>query len=305
VAFGMTVRLGVIGVSPGNGHPYSWSAICNGYSPEAMRDCGFPVIPEYLARQDWPAARLPGVSVTHVWTEDPQQSRHIARAALIDHVVDRREDMIGVIDGLLLARDDAQNHLTFAEPFLRAGLPVYVDKPVALSLADFHALHTLEQYEGQIFSCSALRFSDDLRLSGMERSSIGDIRFISGTVPKQWDTYAVHLIDPLLTHLITGQGAAPRLLNSVPYPKGRRSVLLDFPKGPLVNLVALGQSKGPISFRLYGDVSWCEKEFKEAFSAFRAALTAFVRAISAPPQPGGTLFNRRVVEIIEMGREHG
>jgi hypothetical protein len=27
----MTVRLGIIGASPGNGHPYSWSAFFNGY----------------------------------------------------------------------------------------------------------------------------------------------------------------------------------------------------------------------------------------------------------------------------------
>ena len=30
------IRLGVIGMTEGNGHPYSWSAILNGYDRERM-----------------------------------------------------------------------------------------------------------------------------------------------------------------------------------------------------------------------------------------------------------------------------
>ena len=41
------LRLGIIGISEGNGHPYSWSAIFNGYNHEYAQDCPFPVIPDY------------------------------------------------------------------------------------------------------------------------------------------------------------------------------------------------------------------------------------------------------------------
>ena len=35
------VKIGVIGMSPGNGHPYSWSAIINGdYNEKAMQKQG-------------------------------------------------------------------------------------------------------------------------------------------------------------------------------------------------------------------------------------------------------------------------
>ena len=98
--------LGVIGMSDGNGHPYSWSAICNGYSPIEMATCGFPVISEYLSKRAWPEARLPNVEVSHVWTQDPVISRKIARSALIPNIVEMPEKMIGEVDGILLARDD-------------------------------------------------------------------------------------------------------------------------------------------------------------------------------------------------------
>ena len=37
------LRLGVVGLSEGNGHPYSWSAIFNGCDMTYMKACGFPV----------------------------------------------------------------------------------------------------------------------------------------------------------------------------------------------------------------------------------------------------------------------
>ena len=77
------IKLGVIGFSKGNGHPYSWSAICNGYNPEHMSSCGFPDICNYLAKRSWPHDGLNDVSVTHVWCDKREQADHIAKAANI------------------------------------------------------------------------------------------------------------------------------------------------------------------------------------------------------------------------------
>ncbi len=165
----MTLKLGVIGLSEGNGHPYSWSAIFNGYDLEAMEHCGYPVIPRYLERQSWPECRIDGAEVVAIWTQDIEQSKHIAKAAHIKEVVENYSDMIGKVDAVLLARDDAENHLKYAEPFLRAGLPIYIDKPIAVSVAALDKLYSLQQYNGQIFTCSALRYSQELMLSEADK----------------------------------------------------------------------------------------------------------------------------------------
>ena len=141
------IRLGVIGISDGNGHPYSWSAICNGYSPMEMASCKFPVIPQYLSKQSWPEASISDVQVSHVWTQDHLISNKIAKAALISNIVRIPEEMIGKIDGLLLARDDAENHLNIVAPFLKAGIPVFIDKPIALNIDSLDAIYDLEKYE--------------------------------------------------------------------------------------------------------------------------------------------------------------
>ena len=300
----MTLRLGLIGLSEGNGHPYSWSAICNGYDPEEMKDCGFPVIPEYLSQQDWPSARLPGVQVTHVWTQEPTLSRQIARAARIDHVVQRPEQMLGAIDAILLARDDAENHRKLAAPFIEAGLPVYVDKPVALSLAEFDALHALQRFPGQIFSCSALRYAHELRISEDERAEIGPLRFISASTPKFWDTYSVHLIDPLLAHMLPQELGTPEL-RSLLELRGSGTLLAVVWEHEqiLVTLTAFGASvKGPLAFRLHGEYGWTEKVFTDTFSAFRASLADFVGGIGTVGDFTHSSLNRRIVEVVEMGR---
>ena len=296
----MTLRMGIIGLSPGNGHPYSWSAICNGYNAEAMVACGFPAIPDYLARHSWPEDQLTGARVTHVWTQDEAESHKIALASRIDTVSRKPEDMIGEIDALLLARDDAQNHLSFADPFLRAGLPVYIDKPVALSEAGFDALNALQCYPGQIFSCSALRFAPELQLDADAAARIGPIRLVQGATPKYWETYAIHLIDPLLT--ILGHAAQPERLFGGPVGANGRLLALRWPdSGPDVHLMATGSLPSPLHLRIVGETGEAVLAFHDSFTAFKTALAEFVASVNGGGSRLPADFNRRAVQIIEMG----
>ena len=77
------IRLGVIGLSSGNGHPYSWPAIFNGYDPVAMEGCGFPIIPRYLEKQQFPKDAIAEAKVTHVWAQDKKIASNIAKASLL------------------------------------------------------------------------------------------------------------------------------------------------------------------------------------------------------------------------------
>jgi len=185
-------------MSKGNGHPYSWSAIFNGYDQKVMADCPFPVIPSYLSRQKFPQDSIKGARVTHIWTQSRMVSEYIAAASLIEHVVDDYCTMIGQVDGVLLARDDAENHLQMSRPFLEAGLPVFIDKPIALNRHDLDAILALEQYPGQVFSCSAIRYAQELQVTHDDQEQLGTIRFVYACTPKEWNTYAVHIIEPVM-----------------------------------------------------------------------------------------------------------
>lgn len=271
----MTIRLGVIGLSPGNGHPYSWSAICNGYDREAMEHCGFPVIPRYLEERSFPTDQISGVQVTHVWAQHVEQAVAIAKAALIPNVVDHYTDMIGQVDAILLARDDAENHLEMSRPFLQAGLPIYVDKPLALSRREADEMLNLQRYEGQLFSCSALKYAPELIPGTEELQSLGKIRYIHGFTPKYWNTYAVHLIDPVLRLLGYSEPRETRVIHA-----GDQTLLTALHEtGVAIQLCALGNSACPIDITVVGESSMLKFRFKDSFTAFRAALQDFVDGI--------------------------
>lgn len=299
----MKLKLGVIGLSDGNGHPFSWGAIFNGYNPDAMENCGFPVIPRYLEQQKWPESQIDDAEVIAVWTQDKKISNQIAEAVNIAHVVSRPEDMIGLVDAVLLARDDAENHLRYAAEFLKAGLPIYIDKPVALSIDSFEKLYDLEQYPGQIFTCSALRYSGELTLSVEDFHSIGEIRNVVAYTPKSWDKYAVHIIEPVLNML--PRGDRPLSFHggksSMPVNGDSGSLIIRWASGIETAFFATGDGMTPITIRVLGNKGYIDLNFSDSFSAFKAALQAFVHGIRNKEIASPKAFNEIVVQIIERG----
>lgn len=298
----MTLNLGIIGLSDGNGHPYSWGAIFNGYQQDAMESCGFPAIPRYLEKQKWPESRISNANITSVWTQNPELTKKVAKAALIPDVVQKPEDMIGNIDGLLLARDDAENHLKYAKPFLNAGIPIYIDKPIALSKEDLEALYALEQYPGQIFTCSALRYSNELKLSPDEKVNVGEIRQIIATTPKSWDKYAVHIIEPVLNLLTEGDRPLHYSCSRDHGASTGTALSVAWESGIQTSFWATGDDVTAITLRVCGTKSWKELTFLDSFSAFKKALETFVTGIENKTIESPENYNARVVEIIEQGR---
>jgi predicted dehydrogenase len=291
--------LGLIGMSPENGHPYSWSAICNGYDKDLMEDCGFPVIPRYLEKQIYPDNFIHEAKVTHIWTQDKELSKHIAKASKIACTVTDFEDLIGSVDAVLLARDDAENHFHFAKPFLEAGIPIYIDKPLALSVSEANNLLGLQSYSGQIFSCSALSYADELVPDSSELASVGEIRSIVGFTPKGWDKYAVHIIDPLLGLLSDDEE-----VNQVSRWEagGRTSLHVQFSSGIDAQITAFGDCVVPITLRVIGTAGCIDLKFSDSFQCFKNALQDFIASAREGKSRISVSRMLRVVSLIEMGR---
>lgn len=293
------LKLGVIGLSPGNGHPYSWSAIFNGYNPEKMENCGFPVIPRYLEKQQFPRDLIAEAKVTHVWAQEIKIASHIAQAALIEQVVDHYTDMIGQVDGILLARDDAETHIEFAAPFLDAGIPIYIDKPLALTVADARKILGMQKYPGQVFSCSALRYAKEFQLTDLEIAKLGTLRHIHAIVPKDWDKYAVHVIEPLLM-LMKERGTIVR--TQVWQNSGAITLAVQYSQNLQVLISTMGASSAPLTLRVMGDLGWKDLFFQDTFFAFKSALFEFVQGIVHHEVRTDPEFMLEVVGLIEAGR---
>ena len=101
----MKIKAGIIGISTGNGHPYSFSAIVNGYNEKEMSKCRFEVIPKYL--QLYKNKPLnDNFRITHLWTQNKKESSQIAKSAKIPNISNSIKELVRNVDCIIFARDD-------------------------------------------------------------------------------------------------------------------------------------------------------------------------------------------------------
>lgn len=78
-------------------------------------------------------------------------------------LVDHPERMIGRIDAVLVLSLQGDRHTEAARPFLEAGVPTYIDKPITCNLVELDNLIGLARRNRTlVWSSSAARFADDL-----------------------------------------------------------------------------------------------------------------------------------------------
>lgn len=293
------IRLGIIGLSEGNGHPYSWSAIFNGYNSEYMKSCPYPVIFEYLLKQTFPDDCIKGAKVTHIWTQDKHTSETVAKSSNIPNIVDNYIDLIGKVDAILLARDDAENHYEIAKPFIEARLPIYIDKPLALSINEANLIYNLEKFQGQIFTCSAISYAKEFKLSEEILKEIGDILYIDACVMKDWDKYSIHIIEPVLKILDKNDKIKDITANSF---NKKYSVTVNWESGVITNFKTLSNCKCPIKITIYGTSGYKELLFNDTFAAFKSALQDFIDIVNNKKLNMSKELTIKAIEIIDRGR---
>ena len=269
------LELGIMGMSEGNGHPYSWSAIINGdFDRPAMEQCGFPVIPRYL-ETNRDTLGIEGAKVTHVWTQDRSISEHIAAASGIRTIVDRAEDMIGRVDAVILARDDPENHVSMAKPFLDAGLPIFIDKPLAITAGD---LDYFSRQNGQgklIMSCSSMRYAAEVRTLRTEMASLGKIELATVIGTKDWIRYGIHMLEALFALLDDPKAVSVQHIGEA----GKDIVLVRLENGLLATVHLIEDIYPTFQLSLFGRDGWQQTEIKNSYAMFRENLTEFIRSV--------------------------
>ena len=272
------IRLAMLGMIEGNGHPYSWSGIINGYSPEEMARCPYAAIPAYMGRQPLDSVRIPGARVTHIWTDDPADAPKVAAASLIDNVVTRPEDVIGQVDAVVIATDDGTDHVRRARPFVEAGLPVFVDKPMAVSLDELRQFVQWHRAGRILLSTSGMRYAPEMRA---DFSALGDLRWITSFTCKTWERYGIHAlegVEPLI---------GPGFLTVTTLGGENGDVVhLTHHSGVRVTLGALHDAYGSFgAVHLYGTKGELALKLTDTYQAFRGQLVAWIDMLRTGRRP--------------------
>lgn len=269
------IKLGIIGMSAGNAHPYSWSSIINGkFDGNEITRIGYPAVADYLeANKD--TLGISDANVTHVWTQDKRISRSIASSSGIDQVAEKIEDMIGEVDAVLLSRDDPENHKAMAKPFIDAGVPLFIDKPIASNMKDLEYF-SKEYAKGKfIMSCSSMRYANECRSAKSGLKALGGLELITAVGKKDWTKYGVHMLEAIFALLDDPKPSKVQAAGK----EGKVIVCVEFEGGLLATLHLFMDIAGTFQISVFGQSGWRLIDIKNSYSMFRDNIIEFIRSV--------------------------
>jgi predicted dehydrogenase len=114
---------------------------------------------------------------TCIWGLDERRTCEVAALAAIDEVVATPEAMIGKVDVVFVEDRHGGLHAEHALPFLERGTPVFVDKPLAMSLTDCGRMIRAANASGAwLASFSSLRTCGSTQSLAAQVDTLGAIR---------------------------------------------------------------------------------------------------------------------------------
>jgi len=276
------IRIAMLGMVDGNGHPYSWSAMFNNYNKEEMAKCPFPAIPAYLNKEPLSSFGIQGAKVTHVWTDDPADAIKVSKASLIPNVVERPEDVIGKVDAVIVATDKGNEHVERCKPFVEAGLPIFVDKPLADNIHDLKIFNNWVKDGAHIMSSSSMRYCKEFMPYMQSVNNLGEIRFASISTPKSWERYGMHALESI--YPILGPGFIS--VQNSGGTKDKNIVRLTHKSGAEVIVVAIYDMYGSFGvLQLLGTAGFEQAHSSDSFFSFKAQLADYVGYLKTGIRP--------------------
>lgn len=139
------------------------------------------------------------------------------------------DEMVEVVDAAMVLGQNWDRHLERARPFIEAGKPVYIDKPIVGRLRDVEELAALAEGGAPIMGGSSMRYAQPLLDLRARRHELGPILSAYASGPGDFLNYGCHIAEMVAGFFGRGAGA-------VSYIGGQGSdlLLLEQRHGPPV-----------------------------------------------------------------------
>ncbi|MGC8834901.1 MAG: Gfo/Idh/MocA family protein, partial [Armatimonadota bacterium] len=237
------LKIGIVGGAK-SWHAKSFSEMFNGYNEDLARQHNFPLY----------KTRLEEARVTHIWDPDKASAELIAEICGIDNVLSDMEEMLGQVDGVIIADDTSMKHQKRAVPFLKAGLPTFVDKPLSPSIEEAEELIRLAGANNAPFmSCSALRYAKEVEEFLVAKGEIGEILTGNSICSGDLIFYGIHALEQLYVCI----GAGIKCVQNVG-EEGRDTVVITKEDRRKFILSVYKEIPYLFQMNLYGTKGWRE-----------------------------------------------
>ena len=295
----MVKSIGIIGLSEGNGHPFSYSSIINGYSDEGLAASGWPGIYEYVRRRHALGIRTRGLE-DHARLDSGSGIHE--EGCVLPVAFPTASATIGNLWARWMPSSSpamtTKPIFRWHWPFLEAGLPVFVDKPLSLEVSELRAFKPYLE-KGQLMSCSGMRYSRELDEPRADLAAYGRLKLIRGAIVLSWEKYGVHLLEAILA-ITPARPVSVRML-----PAEHASAVVRLDDGVLIQIDALGECARTFHIEIFGTQRTGAFDITDNFSMFRRMLWQFAESIrtgrpAIPPER--TLEIMRVLIAGRMAR---
>ena len=271
-----TMRIGIIGLD--TSHVIAFTKLLNAEAPQPpFEGCRVVVAyPKGSPDIESSVSRVPG------YTEEIQK--------LGVEIVDTIDELVSRVDAVLLETNDGRPHLEQVLPVLKAGKPVFVDKPIAASLVDAIAiLEAARHYETPCFSSSSLRWM--AQAQEVRRGEYGAVVGADTYSPCSLEAthpdlywYGIHGVEGLFTVMGTGLKTVTRAST-----ENFEQVTGVWEDGRIGTFRGLRAGK-----RGYGGTAYCEKKTialgpHAGYQPLVESIVHFFRTDEAPVDPEETL----------------
>jgi len=264
------LRIGIVG-GAGAWHARSFSEMFNGYDEAKASKHGYPIY----------KARVEGGRVTHVWDEDEGQARSLADICKIDNVASNMREIIGVVDGVIIADDTTMKHQKRASQFLRAGIPTMIDKPLSPDLDEAAGLVALaREHKAPLMSCSALRYAREVVEFKKAMGGLGEIMTGNSICSGDLIYYGIHALEQL--YVVVGPGI--RSVQNVG-ESDKDIVLITMADGRRFVLSVYKEISYLFQMNLYGTKGWREVKVEDSDYFYSKMLEAFVGMVRTKQMP--------------------
>jgi predicted dehydrogenase len=219
---------------------------------------------------------------------DPARTKEVAELGKIPEIVEDFRDLIGKVDAVLVVHRHGDLHAEHAIPFLEAGIPVYVDKPFAVSLEDCHRMLAAAKAGNTVLtSYSSLRWTPTTTSLVNRLPELGDIRVGQFAGPCDFTSeyagpffYATHVAE--IAFRLMGDD-----VQTVQATQSGDSVVatLTFANNAVATFSYLGDAAYHFHATLFGTNDFAANEIVAGDESYGAGLLAFLDAVDSGTAP--------------------
>jgi predicted dehydrogenase len=287
-------RLGIIGTT--TSHVPAFVEILN--DPKVPEPCnGFKVVAAYPGGMPDNAGS---------WNRVRQYADELEKQGISLH--NTIEAMLPNVDGVLLESVDGRPHLEQAKPVINAGKPLFIDKPMAASLADVLTIFRLaREKKVPVFSASSLRFASGFQKARKGESSAGTVIGCDVWSPcslndKHPDLfwYGIHGVETLFTIMGTGCESVARTQTN-----GTEFVTGIWKGGRIGTFRGIRNGKTGYGAVVFGDKGIADAGSYEGYQPLVKEIARFFKTGQSPVDPQETIEIIAFMEAAEQSKIKG